>query len=173
MAWHDPITWNLGQIVSEDDLNDQIRDNMNYLFARPRSNFRNSTQYSTTSTSYTEISSALRLTVSTNGGDLLIGFNFVCYVEDPNSVHAHFTIEVDGVDVQSGNGGLAQWAAAAPGNISITFMKSVSAGSHTIKFMWKESNDGSYSDNTIYVGGTLGGWIAGGSANNSVWAMEM
>mgnify|MGYP003422360300 CR=1 FL=1 len=31
MAWTTPITWTAGQVVDEDDLNEQIRDNMNFL----------------------------------------------------------------------------------------------------------------------------------------------
>lgn len=31
MAWTTPITWTASQLVDEDDLNQQVRDNLNYL----------------------------------------------------------------------------------------------------------------------------------------------
>ena len=31
MGWHTPIDWTVGQIVTEDDMDEQVRDNLNYL----------------------------------------------------------------------------------------------------------------------------------------------
>lgn len=77
MAWTTPITWTVGQIVGASDMNTQIRDNMNYLFAsRPLQQIVWSTtaDYTTTSTSPVDVDATNLIISATFSGTRALVF---------------------------------------------------------------------------------------------------
>lgn len=76
--WTPPITWQVDQLVTNDDLNEQVRDNLEYLLSPSHLRILrdNSGTYNITSvTTFQDIDAAnLSITLETHGGPTLVHF---------------------------------------------------------------------------------------------------
>lgn len=138
MAWVNPITWTVSQLVTAANLNEQVRDNMNYLFARNSGRAELTGDFTTTSTSFTDLT-GLTVTFTTYGGQVLVGFSGNC--SNNGASNNDFTIAVDGVDAGDGTNGITGFSTGTVRfPVSITYITvALSAGSHTIKMRCKTS----------------------------------
>lgn len=135
MAWTSPRTWVNDEPLTADQLNTHLRDNLNALKSPPSASvlLDEPSDYITTATSFVDIDPArLGLTLTTSGGDLLVGFFGVVVI---SSYYAFFNLAVDGVAV-AGDDGLT---AATPNQDSVSFvylLSGLAAGVHTIRLQW-------------------------------------
>ena len=77
MAWTTPRTWSYGELVTQTMLNAHVRDNLLALKEPPSDQVirNNLGMYTTTSTTLVAVDGAnLKVTLSTNGGDVLVWF---------------------------------------------------------------------------------------------------
>lgn len=149
MAWTTPKTWTSEPLTSG-DLNVQLRDNQNYLKDRMDSGgsfiAQGPSNYTTTSTSFVNVDAAnLSLTLSTHGGDVLLGFTAAVYSQ-ANGAKVYFNVAVDSVDYFAGNG-ITQLTILDSGDVRrhkplclVVLIPGLSAGSHTFTLRWKTSN---------------------------------
>lgn len=139
MAWTTPKTWS-AETLTSDDLNTYVRDNQTHLYTR----LGNQTDYiadevsdySTTSTSFVDIDATnLALTITTNGGNVLVIFN--CN-PDPTAF-IQFNVAVDGVDYFADDGGAFIHVTGTYGVLAtpVWLIEGLSAGSHTFKMRFK------------------------------------
>ena len=139
MAWTAPKTWVVGEPLTAQDLNLHVRDNLLALKAPPTALVKldETSDYTTTSTAFVAIdSSRLSLSLTTTGGDVMIGF----FANILNSTsHTQLDIEFDGVMVGGDNGLIRITAGSGAYQLAslVTLKQSVSVGTHTICMMWK------------------------------------
>lgn len=146
MAWTRPKTWSSEPLTSL-DLNTYVRDNQNHLKDRLDNAASHSASgaafLSTTASEFVDVDAAnLSLTLTTHGGDVLIGFTGSSQ-HNNGSARTYLNIAVDGVDYIADDGITA--VANAPGGETrrlkpLTFVllvSQLSAGSHTFTLRWK------------------------------------
>jgi hypothetical protein len=153
MPWNTPITWQVNQLVTETDLNAQVRDNLAYLKERvdaPASAsymLNESADYTTSSTTFVDVDAVkLAFTITTRGNAVMIGFFGTVSATTTTESVAFFDVTMDGVRV-GGDDGLALCArkSGSGGSLasdSVSFvmlLPTVSAGDHTFKLQWKIS----------------------------------
>ena len=145
MAWTTPKTWAVDELVTASMLNTHLRDNLNALKAPPTASVEvdDSADYTTTSTTFTDVDAELELTITSAGGDLMVGFVGTIY-HNTAAAYVYFNLALDDVD-QAGDDGMF-FAQPNKGNthgdgaISFVYLlRSVSAGEHTITLRWKVS----------------------------------
>jgi hypothetical protein len=77
-VWTTPITWSVDQLVTNDDLNEQVRDNLEYLLSPNHQQiiYNNGGNLTITNVvSFQDIDSAnLTITLNTHGGPVLVRF---------------------------------------------------------------------------------------------------
>lgn len=141
MSWTDPRTWAVGEVVTANLLNEQLRDNLNALHTTNGDEYTldESTDYTTTSTSFVDVDATnLAVTLTTSGGDLLIGFSGGVY---PPAGIVYFTVDVDGSPIMGDDGIVGTYRSnnyLEP--VSFIVLKTgLSAESHTVKLQWKVS----------------------------------
>jgi hypothetical protein len=151
MAWTTPTNWSAGELLTAEDLNERVIDNLVALkspsTAMEKGNGSGNYTVSTPGTSgYVVIDPALNLTVhtSTANSDIMIGMTGTVAVPTGNLI-VYFDFEVDGTRLASysTNGSLAavqnnfstftMIAAVAP----VTLARGLSAGDHVIKLVWR------------------------------------
>lgn len=167
-VWTSPRTWVTNELVTAPLMNAHIRDNMDYLYTRPRDvdNANAGANYTTTATSFADVSTSdLSLTVTTTGGRVLVGFTANVYVV-ATAVRAYFNITVDGVAAVADDGLIVMQASANPSLVSFVFMTDIlSVATHMIRVQWKTN------------AGTLGMYSGAGTASFDVhpqfWALEV
>ena len=149
MAWTTPKTWTSEPLTSI-DLNAQLRDNQNYLKDRMDNSDSFTASgpgnYTTTSTAFVDVDATnLSLTLSTHGGDVLLGFTAAVYSQS-NGAKVFFNVSVDSVDYFAGNG-ITQLTILNSGEVHrhrplclVVLIPGLSAGSHTFTLRWKTSN---------------------------------
>lgn len=152
MAWTTPKTWNDGDVLTAAELNEQVRDNLNFLFDKPGaiSNLDEAANYTTTSTTFVDIDATdLSKTITTSGGDVLIWFS--AFLRGSARIAISFNIEHNG-SVVAGEDGIQvvqtvdslAISALGTGNyayISFVYLiEAPAAGSNTFKMQWKQSN---------------------------------
>jgi hypothetical protein len=160
MSWTQPKTWTNEPLVAG-DLNTHLRDNLEALKEPPTASYvlNESSDYSTTSTSFGNVDGTkLSLTITTSGGDVLIGF-YGTFKPGNNANIGYLDVEMDGLRIGGDDGLIAVERAATgatPNRLPISFVRLVTglaAGSHTFKLQWKV-NGGT---GELYAGaGTLG-----------------
>lgn len=94
--WTTPKTWSVDELVTAPMLNTHLRDNLGYLFARPaaQSVQTSGAPYGIPSTSYVAVdSAALRLTLTTASGRVLIGL--VATLSGNATLFAGFRVNID------------------------------------------------------------------------------
>lgn len=153
MAWTAPKSWAVGELLTAEDLNVHIRDNLLALKGPPTALVRldQAVDYTTTSSSFVAIDNVnLNHTLTTTGGDVLIVF-FANILNTTSFTYVD--IEFDGVMI-GGEGGLARAHTNVQSFISLCVLKtSVGAGSHIIRILWKAAAGTS----TLYAGGGAAG----------------
>lgn len=153
MPWYNPITWQVSQLVTETDLNEQVRDNLSYLKERvdtPASaqyTLNEVSDYVTALTSYADVDATrLALTITTRGNAVMVGFfGAISAITTTESI-AYFDVAVDGVRVGGDDGlTLAACKNGSGGSLahqSVSFVlliPTLNAGDHTFKLQWKIS----------------------------------
>lgn len=145
-VWTQPITWEVDQLVTEGQLNEQVRDNLEWLKNPPRAAADLAANIATTSTAFVD-APGLALTLTTAGGALLVGFTGVA--GNATGATVVFDLVVDGVS----QGGLDGVIGSSAGVVPVAFVwlvEGLAAGAHTVKLQWKVSSG----TGTLYGGGT-------------------
>lgn len=147
MAWTEPKTWSSEPLTST-DMNQYVRDNQNYLKDRLDNKetyeLNEGSNFATTSTSFVEVDGAgdqLELTITTEGGAVLVGFAGVVYTAAGTNAAVGFDLDIDG-SPWAGNDGFMRQNLDTGGNGGsnmsfVALITGLSAGSHTIKLLWK------------------------------------
>jgi hypothetical protein len=146
-TWHQPATWTVGQLVTATNLNEQLRDNLEFLKTPPTSlyNLNQASDYTTTSTSFVDVDATnLSLTIVTAGGDVLITFMGF----GGSSGRIYLDVAIDGVRMAGDDGFLASANGVSTPVTLVALKQGLSAGSHTFKLQWKV-NTGT---GTLYAG---------------------
>lgn len=164
MTWTIPKTWVTGEPLTAGDLNTHLRDNLEALKEPPTDHYApdETADYSTTSNSFVDVDGTkLALTITTNGGDVLVGFHGTVNGNNTGGVvrYLHFDVEVDGQRVAGDDGAVAL---GVPASTSVTapvsfvrLVTGLAAGTHTFKLQWRRNNTGV--TGTLYAGaGTAG-----------------
>lgn len=172
MAWTEPKTWTNEPLVAG-DLNTHLRDNLEALKEPPTAHYEldETLDYTTTSTSFVNVDNTkLALTITTSGGDVLIGFH--AYVQPgTGSDNVYFDVELNGTRIGGDDGIIAAQRAAAatlPGRFAISFTRLVTnlvAGTHTFKLQWKISAG----QGTLFAGAGT----AGANTHPQFWVREV
>jgi hypothetical protein len=138
--WSAPRSWSTGELVTAALLNAHLRDNLDFLKTPPTALYilNESSDYTTTSTSFANVDGTkLSLTITTAGGDVLIGF---CGSILQSSASLFFDVEIDGSRT-GGDDGLGVFTPTSSAQrFNTTFFKLVQGlapGSHTFKLQWK------------------------------------
>jgi hypothetical protein len=149
MAWTAPTTRATDFLVTASVWNTDIVDNLAWLKDPATSIATLAAQITTTSTSFTD-ATGLSVTMTTNGGTLMVGFIGVASVA--GGTYVDITIDVDGVSQGATDGIIALGASGGFANVSfVTLVEGLSAGSHTIKVRWKVNGGTAtmYADNSL------------------------
>ena len=141
-TWHAPITWEVDQLVTADNLNQQIRDNQEYLLSPNHERIvrDNSGNYSITNVlTFQDIdASNLSIDLETHGGPVWVHFQAMVYTI--NTAHiGYFDIDVDGTRV--GNAydlGLASVTNGLPTLLSLSLLLTgLAADTYTLRPQWR------------------------------------
>ncbi len=101
-VWTNPITWNVDQLVTNDDLNEQVRDNLEYLLSPNHDRIirDNGGDYAITNIgAFQDIDSTnLSVTLVTHGGPVLAHFQGIARTNGPANP-GHFDIAVNGTRI--------------------------------------------------------------------------
>lgn len=172
-TWTTPATWSNSVLVGATDLNTHVRDNMDYLFTRPRtvSNSNAAADVTTTSTSFTDVDGAgseFTISVATNGGRLMIGFTGSMNISGGSTAYrGYLDVDVDGTRL-GGDDGLMLFYYPYNGNVSFVVVTGVlSVATHTVKLQWKTSN----AANTVTC--YMGAGTASADLHPQFWAIEV
>lgn len=146
MAWTTPQTWTQS-LVTVDDLNEQIRDNLSFLFdpTEDHNTGDKGSNYTTTGTSFAAVDTAggddLRLVMTPQGEDVEIEFD--CDVSHGTANgRTYLNLYIDGVAVVDGDG-LACSADSLTTGTGVEHMhfrwvaRGLSLTSHTFDVYWK------------------------------------
>lgn len=148
MAWTTPKTWSSEPLTSI-DLNTYVRDNQNHLKDRldagASSIISGATLLSTTAHDFVDVDATkLSLTLTTHGGDVLLGFTGTVR-NNARAGTTYINVAVDGVDYIADDG-LIGVRIATDGDQSrnkpvsfVMLISGLSAGSHSFKLRWKAS----------------------------------
>jgi hypothetical protein len=140
MAWTTPITWTAGTVVGAANLNEQLRDNFNYLLSRPRQAIKRTAgaDYTTTSTSFVNIDATnLSINLTMSGSAVLVAFSGV--LRQTESVFLDFS--VDGTRHANTSNGIGVATLTSTANDQLAgytiLVTGLSVGSHTFNAMWR------------------------------------
>jgi len=157
MVWTTPKTWSSEPLTSI-DLNTYVRDNQNHLKDRLDASasriISGALAIKTTSTAFVDVDSHnLALTLTTHGGDVLLGFTG-SVKNRVNNGTTSLNVAVDGVDYIADDGIVAYQSAGDGGirNTPVSFVMMIaglSAGSHTFKLRWKSSHNNTSSIDVV------------------------
>lgn len=151
-TWRQPVTWSVGQLVTATNLNEQLRDNLEFLKTPPTALYtvNQASDYTTTSTSFVDVDATnLSLTIATAGGDVLIVF--MGY--GGGTARLYLDVAIDSVRMAGDDGFLAAVSGVNTPITLVALKQGLTAGSHTFKLQWKV-NSGT---GTLYAGaGTAG-----------------
>lgn len=147
MAWNDPneVEWDVGDILTSQDLKDYVRDNLLALKDPPSAHYEvnESSDLSLTATSWDNVDATegkFQHTLSTNGGALLVGLNMV--LGGGNGDRVYLDIAVDGTRIGGNEGihAILTTGVANPIDGSGSFVRLIPdlpAGTHIIKLQYK------------------------------------
>ena len=155
MAWTAARTWVSDEIVTAAQFNEQIRDNLNYLNIRPSDLYvlNEGADYTIATSTWTDVDATdLALTITTNGGDVLISFAPTILNGASTNTATYLDVTIDAVR-EGGDDGLAKVLNLSPAEehmLPMIYLKTgLSAGSHTFKVQWKRVGSGTM---TMYAG---------------------
>lgn len=167
--WTAPITWS-GALVTENNLNEQIRDNLTFLKDPPTDSYEvnEASDYTTTSTAFVDVDSTdLSFSIETAGGDVFAHLHAWVAIPDTNAVF--FELDVDGSPVGGDDGIIgANESFTGSGGVPVCFTRRITglaAGTHVFTLQWK------------VTGGTATMYAGAGTSNRDVhpqfWVREM
>ena len=150
MAWTTPKTWSSEPLTSI-DLNTYVRDNQNHLKDRLDASasrvISGATALTTTATSFVDVDATkLSLSLTTHGGDVLLGFTGTVRNNSGNSITS-LNVAVDGTDYIADDGVIGiklPYSSDTNRNKPISFVlliTGLSAGSHSFKLRWKTTRN--------------------------------
>lgn len=142
MAWTTPKTDFGSETMTAAQAN-ALGTNLEYLFS-PNSSYYlpDTTDYTTTSTSFTSINATLgtfKHQIDTDGGNALVIGTIVYEGSGVNPQQGHWDIEVDGVSISNGSGMFSvQVAANYEATLPVIYpVEGLSDGTHTFELKWK------------------------------------
>ena len=146
--WTTPITWNVDQLVTNTDLNQQLRDNMEYLLSPNHQRILrdNGGDYTISNvTTFQDIDSTnLSITLVTHGGPVWVHF---LGAATNGGGAAYFDIAVDGVRVgDSFTKGLAELDVATGERVPVAIsvlLTGLVAGTYVLRPQWRTSSTNS------------------------------
>ncbi|MBZ0302595.1 MAG: hypothetical protein K8J31_22810 [Anaerolineae bacterium] len=142
--WTTPITWNVDQLVTNTDLNEQVRDNLDYLLSPNHARIvrDNGGNYTITNvTTFQDIDSTnLSITIQTHGGPVLVHFQATGWTA--GTAHdVYFDLAVDGFRVGTAfTQGLGTHIGDGSQRQVITLLlllTDLSAGVYTLRPQWR------------------------------------
>jgi len=158
MAWTTPKTWSSEPLTSI-DLNTYVRDNQNHLKDRLDAGvsrvISEGQVLSTTANDFVDVDATkLALTLTTHGGDVLLGFTGTVQ-HTGGSASTYFNVAVDGVDYIADDG-LVGMKNAYSGDATrikplsfVLLISGLSAGSHSFRLRWKTSRNNTASMDVV------------------------
>ncbi|CAG0991318.1 hypothetical protein ANRL4_02491 [Anaerolineae bacterium] len=156
MTWNTPDTWTTGQLVTAEDLNLQLRDNLNYVHSgKPLAGIARSagSDYQTNSGTLVDIDGTnLKATFTTTTGRILIAFSGTFYADGAARL-LNLDVDVDGA-LMGPSGMVKEVLDAAPRLVTFVVAKTgLSNGSHTVKVKWTVGGGWAYlfSDSSCQV----------------------
>lgn len=149
--WTPPITWNVDQLVTNDDLNEQVRDNLEYLLNpnHQRIIHNNGGNITLTNTlAFQDIDSTnLSITLDTHGGPVLVRFMGSAHTNGTGNP-CHLDVAVNGTRVGAAyTFGLLTLACDAAAWIPVTMTLLVTglpAGSYIFRPQWRTQASGTF-----------------------------
>lgn len=141
-TWTTPRTWATGEVVTAALLNAHLRDNLDYLKARPVSaavEFAGPV-ISTSSTSFVDVPGAI-VNITTSGSSKLLILASGTTSPGGTGNSMYVTALVDGVNQGNSSAGMVETRFANIGAFAITFLTAaaVSNGAHTVKLRCRVS----------------------------------
>jgi len=154
-GWTTPRTWVDDEIVDAATLNIHIRDNLNALKNPPSGQVvrDNGTAYSTTSTSFVPVDNTnVKVTLTTNGGDVMVGFTGTASADSTTARQMSFDVDVDGnggwANAQGYAGGIMTTAIQSTVAQGVSFgpilIQNLPAGVHTFTLLWRMNGGTGY-----------------------------
>lgn len=153
MAWTTPKTWTTGETLTASDFNTHIQDNLNALKDPPSANYdvNEASNYTIASGTFADVDATdLALAITTNGGDVMVGFHGYVSATGgaPNVVHFDVHESSGGARLGGDDGMIA---IATTGDAAFTrLITGLSAGAHTFKLQWKTNTSSSTA--TLFAG---------------------
>ena len=143
-----PRTWTAAELVTASIMNTHVRDNLDYLKARPVARFADldGTIASTTSTSFVDITGA-SVSITTSGSSRLLILASYYWLINATAATGYITAVVDGVNQGDASLGINQFffggTQTLSGTGSIVFLTSaaVSDGAHTVKLQYRTTTN--------------------------------
>lgn len=152
-------------------MNAHVRDQLNALKtpAGGYSVINEASDYTTTSTSFTDIDATdLNLTFTTGGGDVLVGFTGECTSNTLNE-QIYFELSVDGTALAGDDGLTVVSLASNTGNAQnasfVVRVTGLSADQHIFKLQWKTGSGTA----TLHAGAGTAGY----DTHPRFWAKEI
>jgi hypothetical protein len=170
MAYTNPTTQATDHIVTATEWNTDLVDNIRALKNPPSAHFEanEATDYSTTSTTWTSVdatSGKFSLSITTTGGDVMVGFSGVVTKSTDGAVF--FDVQLDGGSHIGGDDGLAAlWNSSGRGTVTFLRLVPLAAGVHTFTLRWKVTGT---NPAVIYAGAGT----AGLDLHPQFWAREL
>jgi hypothetical protein len=91
--WRTPIDWNVGQLVTAEEMNFQLRDNLLWLKSPPMGTANLAASINTTSTTFT-LATGLSIPLTSTGGRMLLSASFPANT-NVGSTAIYFTFAID------------------------------------------------------------------------------
>ena len=145
MAFITPRTWVALETVTASIMNIHVRDNLNALKDPPTALYilNEAVDYTTTSTSFVNVDATdLALTITTTGGDVMIGFHGQVVNSGLNKIYFDVNESVGAARLGGDDGMTMFYMVAASQNAECSFTwlaRSLSAAAHTFTLQWKTS----------------------------------
>ena len=164
-TWHTPKTWELNELVTENMLNEQVRDNVSYLFERPLTVVTSDrgSNFVSTSTSFVNVHAGdMALTPTLVGTRARVTFqgNFRIQTSSPGAGRLYLDIAVDGIR-QAGDDGLLVTHITSDDFVPLAFswvLTGLTPGTHTVTLQWKAYASVGTPTVTLYAGAGTGGF---------------
>lgn len=135
MAWTSPKTWSADELVTNTMLNTHLRDNLNYLKAKPYGKASLATQITTASTSFTD--TGLSVAVTPAGEAIIASFTGVVGISGGSQ--CQFDIDVNGTRQGGTDGLVCVVTSGTVESVALTIIvDGLTPGNlYTIKVQWK------------------------------------
>ena len=170
-VWHTPLTWQVDQLVTEADLNSQLRDNLGFLKDPPTAfvSLDEERDYVTSSNGFVDVDrDRLGLSLTTAGGDLLVVF-FGMLRNSARDCGASLDVALDGSRIGKDDGLIGSDTISTHWQ-SLSFcalVRDLAAGQHNLHLQWKRIRGGG----VIYL--SAGADTAYADYHPQFWAREI